>query len=52
MSTNPRSLTFDETGLHLMCELCFEWTDFVDLYVDAEGNRWDVCYVCGEMEDQ
>lgn len=50
MTTNPRSLAYDGAGRRLICEVCVEWTAFEDLYVDAQGQRWDVCRPCAEAE--
>lgn len=52
MTTNPRSLAFDAENRRLICETCIEWTPFGGLYVDANGDRWDVCRSCGEKEDR
>lgn len=42
----------------LMCCICFEWChpdpardDRRELYVDSEGQMWDMCVGCGEKED-
>lgn len=52
MSTNPRSLAYDEKGQQLVCGICVEWTPFDDLYMDASGTPWDICKPCGEAEEQ
>lgn len=31
----------------IMCCLCYDRFDKLDLYVDSEGSRWDMCSKCG-----
>jgi hypothetical protein len=31
------------TKTHVMCCICFEFRLPKDLYVDANGSKWDVC---------
>lgn len=50
MTTNPNSLAFDAENEKLICEECVEWTDFTDLYIDENGDRWDTCRWCGSHE--
>ena len=51
MTTNPRSLAYNEEKQMLVCEICIEWTPFEKLYVDGSGNRWDICSDCGGKEN-
>ena len=32
---------------HKMCPVCFEYTPFEDLWVDKDGQKWDMCRPCG-----
>lgn len=50
MTTNPRSLAFDEKNHRLICEIHIGWTDFDDLYVDTTGQKWDICKDCAKKE--
>ena len=36
----------------VMCCLCFSRFGEADLYVDADGSRWDVCNPCRASEQQ
>ena len=29
-----------------ICQACVEWVKIDDLYVDKNGEKWDVCTVC------
>lgn len=44
-------LTRDEPNRRLICQICTEWTSYDDLYVDSNGDKWDICKPCGEQED-
>ena len=48
MTTNPKSFAYDAQSHRLICEICIEWIDFGDLYVDAYGVKWDICSACGQ----
>ncbi len=39
-----------EGGRCLYCPLCFRSDFNYPKYVDEEGQMWDVCQECGEME--
>ena len=36
----------------VMCDLCYERFPKEELWVDAEGQRWDTCATCGERENR
>lgn len=42
----------DETDRRLICVACCDWTYFDDLYIDANGDRWDICRACGGREER
>lgn len=44
------SLRWDIENERVICELCVEWTSFMDLYVDPEGQKWDYCKDCAEKD--
>lgn len=46
MTSNPNSLARDDKNRRLVCEVCFEWTDFDDLFYDDWGEMWDTCKWC------
>lgn len=50
MTTNPRSFAFDAANKRLICELCVEWVSFDNLWVDENGDKWDICMKCGQNE--
>lgn len=35
---------------HMLCCICATFTKFEDLYVDAKGEKWDMCRQCGAKE--
>lgn len=35
---------------HMMCCICFEYTKVDELWVDDEGQTWDMCKGCGLAE--
>lgn len=45
----PVSLMVDALGRPRCC-ICFEAFDTDDLYVDLDGQRWDVCVRCAVTE--
>ena len=35
----------------IMCQICFKMTDVdTGLFVDVDGNKWDICHPCGLRE--
>lgn len=36
---------------HRMCCICFEYIPVDELYVDDDGQKWDVCQKC-ELHEQ
>lgn len=38
------------TKTHALCAVCFEWFTHDQLWVDNDGDKWDVCFHCGEKE--
>lgn len=38
------------TPTHAMCCICFEWFTHDNLWVDEDGQKWDVCIDCGVKE--
>jgi hypothetical protein len=49
LEQRPVSLMVDPLG-RVRCCLCFEAFDRDDLYVDPDGQRWDVCWGCRAAE--
>lgn len=35
---------------HQMCCICFVMMPVADCYVDAEGQKWDLCPPCAHVE--
>lgn len=33
----------------LICGICVEWVSHDDLYVDADGQKWDICKPCQQL---
>lgn len=44
------SLVYDEANHRMICCACAEWVDLDDLYVDEDGQKWDLCKPCEERE--
>lgn len=40
------SLRYDTVNRRLICAICIEWIDFIDLYIDESGMTWDICKSC------
>lgn len=38
------------TETHALCAICLEWFTHDALWVDSEGQKWDICQSCGEKE--
>lgn len=38
------------TETHALCAICLQWFTHDQLWVDDEGNKWDMCFHCGEKE--
>ena len=39
------------TETHAMCCVCFEWFAHGELWVDRDGQKWDMCVECGTGVD-
>lgn len=35
-----------------MCCICFGWSTHDELWVDATGQKWDVCETCGINQER
>lgn len=44
------SLWWSDDGQHCICQICIEWFSLDELFVDANGDKWDVCKECGYRE--
>jgi hypothetical protein len=40
----------DSVPGHVLCCICATFTKIADLYVDANGDKWDMCVQCGSKE--
>ena len=40
----------DSVPGHMLCCICMTFTKIADLYVDADGDKWDMCVQCGTRE--
>lgn len=36
---------------HKMCCICFEYIQVYDLWVDRDGQKWDMCKPCAAYEE-
>lgn len=43
------SLVFSIPG-HVICSICIEATPIEDLYIDQDGDKWDMCKPCQKRE--